>query len=309
MLFRSFVSSVRDSILLRENPKYKVHSLSYNKGDTGVLCEFLETGNLVELKLDDIISNNKLQYFCSNDVLAISKALNNKSSTEALNSASTKKYYNLITIAFVVLLLFSNLGETKISDFWGYPIGAGTIVFPLLYVLNDVLTEVYGFSASRRTIWIALFVNILFSIFMYGVMLLPPSVHWDGQDAFEQIFSVSPRIVFGSVTSYFIGELLNATIISFLKVKLSGRYFALRAIFSTFIGSFVESTMFGFIAFGGRLPFEELVQMIVLLTLIKVSYEILIMPFTLGLVHFLKTAEGSNVFEKPSLKSFMPQIL
>ncbi|GAB4169805.1 MAG: hypothetical protein Tsb006_7690 [Rickettsiaceae bacterium] len=118
---------------------------------------------------------------------------------------------------------------------------------------------------------------------------------------------MSPRIVFASVLSYLIGELLNTTIIAYLKVQLLGQLFALRAIFSTLLGSFVESAAFGSIAFYGRIPTDELINMIIFLTVVKVIYEVLMMPFTIRIVRFLKRKEGLNVFEKPSLKGALPR--
>lgn len=103
--------------------------------------------------------------------------------------------------------------------------------------------------------------------------------------------------------------MLNTTIIAFLKIKFKGKYFALRAIFSTLMGSLLESIIFGYIAFYGRLPLTELIEMIILLTLIKVLYEMLAMPITLKFVEYLKNVEGLNVFEKPSLKGLMPRYL
>ena len=219
---------------------------------------------------------------------------------------SSSKHYHTLTLSFTVILLLSNIAEIKICDFFGYSIGAGTLIFPLLYVLNDVLTEVYGFTAARRTIWIALLWNCIFSIFIYIILLLPSSPHFEQKQAFEQIFFISPRIVLASIFSYFVGELLNSTIIAALKIKFQGRFFALRAIFSTLISSGTESAVFGYIAFAGRLPNSELVEMIIMLTLIKVAYEILIMPMTLKFTSFLKRSEGKDVFEKPSLKAFIP---
>ena len=185
-------------------------------------------------------------------------------------------------------------------------VGAGTIFFPLLYVLNDIITEVYGFSASRRTIWVALCFNLTFSLLMYLIMLLPEGDDWQEKEAFEVIFALSPRIMIGSLISYFFGELINASIISYLKLSLQGRLFALRAVFSTLISSFLESVMFGLIAFYGRIPDDELIKMTVMLTILKVLYEIIIMPLTIMLVSYLKKTENLDVYEKPSLKKIIP---
>lgn len=219
---------------------------------------------------------------------------------------SSLKYYHHLTLSFPVILLLSNIAEIKICDFFGFSIGAGTLIFPLLYVLNDILTEVYGFTAARKVIWTALIWNCIFTIFIYIILLLPSSPHFEQKEAFEQIFFISPRIVLASIFSYFVGELLNSNIIATLKIKFQGRFFALRAIFSTLISSACESSVFAYIAFAGRIPNRELTQMIVLLTLIKVVYEILIMPFTLKFTTFLKRSEGVNIFEKPTWRAFIP---
>lgn len=308
MFLNSFLSLLRHSILPQTNSKYKVCSLNYEGANPNVTCELIGENKFIKLDLEEIISN-KLHFFGSPDILVLSRAFSEiqKDAGNSLNI--TKTYYSTLTTAFTVLLLLSNLAETKICNFLGYSVGAGTIIFPLLYILSDVLTEVYGFTASRKAIWIAFCYSCFFSIFIYAVCLLPPSEHWNEQEAFEKIFLVSPRIVLGSVISYFIGEMINTTIIAFLKIKFRGEYFALRAIFSTLIGSLLESTIFGYIAFFGRIPMNELIEMIVLLTLIKVLYEILVMPITIKLVAYLKKIEGLNVFEKPSLKGFLPKFL
>lgn len=305
MFLASFSSLLRDSVMTGSNSKYKIHSLDYTDSEsTSVICEVLGQHKFIKFDLQEIIKD-KLRFFDSSDVLKLSQAFTENKTVPK----NDRKHYNSITIAFTVLLLLSNIAETKICNFFGYAIGAGTIIFPLLYILSDVLTEVYGFSASRQTIWIAFCSSCFFSIFIYLVSLFPASEYWEQQEAFEQIFLVSPRIVAGSLLSYFAGELLNTTIIAFLKVKFQGKYFALRAIFSTLMGALLESTLFGYIAFFGRIPTSELIGMIVLLTIIKVVYEILVMPFTIKFVNYLKEVEGFSVFEKPSLKRLLPNFL
>ena len=185
-------------------------------------------------------------------------------------------------------------------------VGAGTLFFPLLYVLNDVLTEVYGFSASRKTIWTALCFNLMFTLLMQLIMILPDGADWQEKEAFETVFLLSPRIMIASLISYFLGELINASILSTLKFRLNGKLFAVRAIFSTLISSFLESALFGIIAFYGRIPDDELLKMTVMLTILKVLYEIVTMPLTLALVSYLKKAENLDVYEKPSLKKILP---
>lgn len=217
------------------------------------------------------------------------------------------KFYNLINISFVFCLLISNIAEVKIMDVFGYAqVGAGTLFFPLLYVMNDILTEVYGFSASRKTIWLALGFNLLFTLLMQLILALPEGSDWQEKQAFETVFTLSPRIVVASISSYFIGELLNSAIVAWLKFQFKGRIFVIRALFSTLIASFIESAMFGYIAFNNRIPDEELIKMVCMLTIMKVLYELLVMPFTVMLVSYLKKAEGLDIYEKPSIKGILP---
>lgn len=220
---------------------------------------------------------------------------------------NSSRYYHLMTLIFVFCLLLSNLAAIKLVDIGGYfQIDAGTLFFPMLYVLNDVLTEVYGFSASRRTIWLGLMFNILFSGLMYFIVLIPSGGDWQEKEAFDTIFTLSSRIVVASVSSYFIGELINSSIISYMKVSLRGKRFVFRALFSTSVASFVESTMFCFIAFYGRIPDAELVKMTLMLAVLKVLYEIVLMPITVPLVAYLKKAEGIDIYEKPTLRNIVP---
>ena len=173
-------------------------------------------------------------------------------------------------------------------------------------MLNDILTEVYGFTAGRKVVWTALACNLALSSYLYIATQFKPSSHSNNHEAFEIVFSLSPKIFIASMMSYLIGELINAVIISRLKIRFKGRMFALRAIFSTAIGSFIESTIFCLIAFFYLLPLVEVLKMASTLTAIKVLYEILAMPVSIILVRFLKKSEGIDIFENPALKDFLP---
>lgn len=300
---------LKETLFLNPDHKYKVQSLFYENGNTEVMCEILENGDFIKLKLEDIIRKNKLQFFSTPDILVLLKNFENSTRNIGFSTNHQTKYYHTISTVFILCLLMSNIAEIKICNFFDYSIGAGSTIFPLVYILNDILTEVYGFSSGRKTIWIALFANCIFSVFLYGIALLPPSEHWTDQENFEKLFFVSPRIVIASVVSYLIGEMINASIIASLKIKFKGKFFAMRAIVSTCIGSLIESTIFGYIAFFGRIPDIELIKMILLLTIIKLIYEILAMPITIKVVSFLKKAEDKDIYETPTLKGFLPKFL
>jgi hypothetical protein len=215
------------------------------------------------------------------------------------------KYYNALTIAFVICLMTSNLAATKLCQFGSLTLPGGIIIFPLLYPLNDILTEVYGFTASRKVILTALICNLFMTVVLSTVVYLPPADHWSNDEAYSGVFSLSPLIFIASFSSYFVGELTNATVISLLKIRLEGKYFIFRAIFSTLAGALIETVIFVTIAFSSMLPFEYLVRTIVTLTTIKVLYELAIIPFTVRIVSFLKNAESTDSFERPSFKAVL----
>ena len=306
MIFKSFSALLKDTIFTDANCKYKIKSFLYEQEKTLVECETIDTAQHIIIELNDIIRNNKLQFFSASDVLLLSNMFSNKNDTRVVAQVTDVrgKFYYPIAIAFITCLLISNLAAVKVCNFLGFSLPGGTLIFPLLYVLNDVLTEVYGFTASRKVILIALLCNCCLSATLYCVVLLPPAEYWQDQESFAKVFLVSPRIFVSSLSSYFVGEMMNAAILTLLKLRCKGRFFAIRAICSTFIGSLLESIIFCYLVFLGQISHKQIIIMAISLTLIKVVYEILVMPVTVKIVGFLKTAENKDVFEKPYLTNF-----
>lgn len=301
MFLKAFNALIRDIVAKKITTKYKVQTVNFCQKDANVVCELIGHDKMVTLNLKDIMQSQLIRLFEHKDIIMLSKIFSERYTDNKSSILDTeKKHYSSISIIFTVLLLMSNIAETKIFSFFGYSIGAGTIIFPLLYILSDVITEVYGFKASRKVILIACLCGCLFSLFTYLVYLLPNSEYWQEEEAFEKIFLISPRIMISSVISYFLGEMLNASIIALLKIKWRGRYFILRAMISTLFGSLLESLIFTYGAFWGRLPMQQLLEMIAILTIVKVFYEFLIMPLTIKFISYLKNSEKLDVFEKPS---------
>lgn len=310
MFLNSFSSQLKDTLSMGVNIKYRIVDILNIEEKIIVKYEFLKTGEYLTADLTDIIKKNKLQFFSSQDILVLSKRFD--MSQELLNAKANNIYgtkssfYYPLTIMFILCLLISNLAAIKICNFWGVNVPGGILIFPLLYIINDVLTEVYGFSASRKVVWIALLSNLIFSVFLYIVVLMPYPEYWYEQESFAKIFSLSPRIFFASTISYLFGEMTNATILSLLKLRFKGKFFALRAIISTFIGALLESIVFCFAGFFGKFDVYQISIMALSLTIIKVIYEMLVMPITMRVVGFLKFKEAKDVFEKPSFKELFP---
>ena len=206
--------------------------------------------------------------------------------------------YHLLAFMFSFIFIISNLAASKVGNFWGIYLPSGTLYFPMLYIINDMTTEVYGFRASRRTIWLAIFTNILFVFLTTLAVSLPSDYTQESNKAFDELFTTSPRILVASIASFLFGEYINSMILAISKVKLSGRYFMGRAIFSTFIGVSIESFLFSIIAFYGIIELSEITYMSISLIIIKVIYEAICIPVTYRIVKYFKNRENIDHYDK-----------
>lgn len=216
------------------------------------------------------------------------------------------KYYDFAMAAFVAILICSNLiGAAKLVQFFELKIGswnagmfgAGILFFPLSYVLGDVLTEVYGYARARRVVW-AGFAAVLFMAFMAWVVVsMPPAPGWEGQEAYEAVFGLTPRIVFASVVAFWAGELANAFVMARMKVASGGKHLWQRTIGSTVVGQGVDSLLFYPIAFLGVWSTSQVLTVLATNYLLKVLWEALLTPVTYRVVAALKRAEGVDVYD------------
>lgn len=207
------------------------------------------------------------------------------------------KYYSVITGLFTACLLISNTLDTKIFMFSSLALPAGIILFPLAYLFGDVLTEVYGYSSSRKVIWTGFFSLLLMIVFYEIARNLTPAPFWKNQSSFDTIFSHVPRIVIASISAYFIGEFCNSFVLAKLKIKQSGSKMWLRFIASTIVGQAVDTTVFVLIAFYGSMIFSEMIQVIISAWLFKVIWEVIALPITLPIVKWLKKVENEDYFD------------
>jgi len=180
----------------------------------------------------------------------------------------------------------------------GLVLPAGIIIFPVSYLLADVLTEVYGYRAARRVLWLGFFCNLLAVAAIWIGGLLPAAPFWAGQAAYDQILGATPRILLASFAAYLVGEFANTMIMSKLKVAMAGRHLWARAIASTLVGQGLDSIVFIAIAFSGMMPLPILLGAIVTQWLIKSAYEALATPLTYAMVGFLKRREGIDTYDR-----------
>jgi uncharacterized integral membrane protein (TIGR00697 family) len=222
------------------------------------------------------------------------------------------RYYEFVMVAFVVILVCSNLiGPAKIaqvdlpftppwSDTAVLVFGAGVLFFPISYVFGDILTEVYGYARSRRVIW-AGFAALFFASFMAWVVVsLPPAPFWKNQAAYEVAFGNAWRISLASMVAYFCGEFVNSFVLAKMKIVTRGRHLWSRTIGSTIFGEGVDSLLFYPLAFWGTgiIPNEALPKVMLAQFVAKVVVEVLFTPFTYAIVGWLKRAEGIDHYDR-----------
>ena len=214
------------------------------------------------------------------------------------NAARSYKYYDLIMAVFVTVLLCSNLiGVTKVVTVGGLTFGGGNLFFPISYLFGDILTEVYGYARSRRVVW-AGFGALIFAAFMSWVVInLPPAEGYTGQQAIEQVFGSTPRIVAASMVAYFAGEFTNSFVLAKMKILTAGKHLWMRTIGSTICGEAVDTTIFYPLAFFGIWDIKLLVTVAVTNYILKVMWEVVATPFTYKIVAAIKRAESEDYYD------------
>jgi uncharacterized integral membrane protein (TIGR00697 family) len=216
-------------------------------------------------------------------------------------------WFVAIAALFVTCLLTANIIAVKFILLLGFLVPAGVIIFPLSYLFGDVLTEVYGYAASRRVIWLGFFCNLLAVIAFTIGGLAPAAPFWHDQAAYNTILGYTPRLLLGSFVAYLVGEFTNSFVLARLKIATKGRWLWTRTIGSTLVGEGLDTLIFILIAFLGTLPTSALFQAILTQWIFKVLYEVVATPFTYWIVGFLKRKEGLDTYDYST--NFSPILL
>ena len=206
--------------------------------------------------------------------------------------------FMLLGVLFNVCLVASNLLETKVIQLGPVTATAGLIVFPISYIINDCIAEVWGFKKARLIIWSGFAMNFLTIGFARLAILLPAAPFWKGEESFNFVFGLAPRIALASLLAFLTGSFLNAYIMSKMKIATRGKHFSLRAIVSTLVGESADSLLFFPIAFGGLIPANELLSMIGIQACLKSLYEVIILPVTVRVVKYIKKTEQTDVYDQ-----------
>ncbi len=203
----------------------------------------------------------------------------------------------LLGIVFCVCLVAANFLEAKVIALGPFAVTAGMLVFPLSYIINDCIAEVWGFKKARLIIWMGFLMNFMVVALGQIAVMIPAAPFWEGEESFNFVFGLAPRIAAASLVAFLVGSFLNAYVMSRMKLLSKGRHFSLRAVVSTLAGESADSVIFFPIAFAGLMPAGELLKMMAVQAVLKTVYEILVLPVTVRVVKYMKRVTGNDAFD------------
>lgn len=206
--------------------------------------------------------------------------------------------FMIFSILFCVCLITANILETKQIQVLSVSLTGGLIVFPVSYIINDCVCEVWGYSKARMLIWLGFAMNFFFVTVGALCDAIPGAPYWDNEEGFHAIFGLAPRIAAASFIAFICGSFINAYVMSKMKIASNGKNFSLRAILSTVAGESIDSLIFFPLALSSVVPAKELILLMVWQVILKTVYEIIALPITIRVVKALKKYEGEDVYDE-----------
>jgi uncharacterized integral membrane protein (TIGR00697 family) len=210
-----------------------------------------------------------------------------------MSSPHLRSWYPIIAAVFCSLLLISNIGAAKFIDFGPIKTDGGAFLFPLTYILGDVMTEVFGFRAARRIIYTGFALGALAGLTFWLVQISPAAEGWENQAAFEAILGFVPQIVAASILAFLLGQLSNSWTLVWIKKRTNGSKLWARLIGSTVVGQFVDTLVFTVVASLGRLNFSEFLNYLATGYVYKTVFEVILLPISYRVISRVKRHEES----------------
>ena len=205
--------------------------------------------------------------------------------------------FMLFSILFCVCLIAANILETKQISVFGISLTGGLIVFPVSYIINDCVCEVWGFRKARLLIWTGFAMNF-FSVLLGAICDdIPGAPYWHNEEGFHAIFGLAPRVAAASFVAFIVGSFANAYVMSKMKIHDGGRHFSWRAILSTVAGESCDSVIFFPLALGGVIPWDAMPALMIWQVVLKTVYEVIALPVTIRVVKAMKAHEGEDVYD------------
>jgi uncharacterized integral membrane protein (TIGR00697 family) len=212
-------------------------------------------------------------------------------------SKEYSRWFIIITAIFITCLITANITAVKLVNVFGLVLPAAVIIFPISYIIGDILTEVYGYHHARRVIWLGFFCNLITVLAIWVGQMMPSTGFWDGQAAYERILGYTPRLLIASFLAYLAGEFSNSFVLAKMKIATKGRWLWSRTITSTIIGQGLDSLIFITVAFAGIIPTSGLLNAIITQWLFKTAYEATATPLTYMVVNAVKKLEGIDTYD------------
>jgi uncharacterized integral membrane protein (TIGR00697 family) len=206
-------------------------------------------------------------------------------------AANDQSLYPYVVAIFCSVLLISNIGAVKLIHFGPIITDGGAFLFPLVYIIGDVMSEVYGFRAARRAILLGFAMAILASLTFFAVQISPPDASWENQAAFEAILGFVPRIVFASVCGFLVGQLLNSYVLVWIKKRTNEKHLWVRLIGSTVVGELADTFAFCTIAFYGIITGADFLNYVIVGYVYKTLLEVVLLPITYPTIAWVKRHE------------------
>ena len=205
--------------------------------------------------------------------------------------------FMLFSVLFSVCLIAANVLETKQIAVGTISLTGGLIVFPVSYIINDCICEVWGYQKARLLIWLGFAMNFFFVLVGALCDAIPGASYWTNDEGFHAIFGLAPRIAIASFVAFLCGSFVNAYVMSRMKIASKGKHFSVRAVVSTIFGETTDSILFFPLALYGVVPTLELPRLMFWQVILKTVYEIIVLPFTIKLVQYVKQKEGEDVYD------------
>lgn len=205
--------------------------------------------------------------------------------------------YLFFSVLFCVCLITANVLETKQIQIGCLSLTGGLIVFPVSYIINDCVCEVYGYARARLLIWLGFVMNFIFVVFGALADAIPGAPYWNNDEGFHAVFGLAPRIAAASFVAFVVGSFINAYVMSRMKIASRGKHFSLRAVVSTVLGEGADSLVFFPLALWGVVPNAELLILIITQIVLKTVYEVMVLPLTIWVVKKAKKHEQLDFFD------------
>ncbi|MCC7554027.1 MAG: queuosine precursor transporter [Methanobacteriaceae archaeon] len=203
---------------------------------------------------------------------------------------SKAQLFAIFTALSSTVLIVSNIASTKMFDFFGtgFVWDGGAVLFPVSYILGDVIAEIFGFKSAKKVIWTSFSMNIIAVVALLIVQILPPGPGWENQLAYEAIIGFMPRIIAGSLIAFVCGQLFNAYVFIKIKEITKGKHFWQRALGSSLVGDLVDTVIFTTIAFFGTISDVQFIGLLVIAYTSKIVGETILLPVTYAIVDLCK---------------------